>query len=78
MENNLMGLHREEMDVLMDQKGNPLSTFELSVADFRAELAEIDGFDRVEVTLDDDDPARIQLTFKRCEDTNGDYSRTNN
>jgi hypothetical protein len=69
MENNLMGLHREEMDVLMDQKGNPLSTFELSVADFTAELAAINGFDRVEVTLDNDDPGKVLLNFRRDADS---------
>ena len=75
MENNLMGLYRVSMDAPMDQQGNLLSTFELSVADF---TAEIDGFDRVEVTLDDDDPGRMQLRFKRCEDANVDYSKNTN
>jgi hypothetical protein len=52
------------MDAPTDQDGNVLSTFELSIAELREDLVDIDGSDTVEVTLDDKDPTSVVLKFK--------------
>ena len=59
---------REQMDVPMDQHGNLISTFELSVAQLIDEFADLRGYATVEVTLDDNDPTKVMLRFKRGED----------
>ena len=58
---------RENMDAPTDQHGNMLSTFELSMVQFRAELADMRDYATVEVTLDDNDPTKVLLKFKQGE-----------
>jgi hypothetical protein len=62
------------MDVPMDQHGNLISTFELSMVQFRAELADMRDYATVEVTLDDDDPTTVLLRFRRDEDSGGNIN----
>ena len=59
---------REQMDVPMDQHGNLISTFELSMVQLRTELADMKDYATVEVTLDDDDPTKVLLRFRGNED----------
>lgn len=56
---------RENMDAPTDQHGHILSTFELSVAQLIDELADLRDYAIVEVTLDENDPTKVMLKFKR-------------
>ena len=56
---------RENMDASTDQHGNMLSTFELSMVTFMDELVDLRDYATVEVTLDENDPTKVMLKFKR-------------
>jgi hypothetical protein len=51
---------RENMDAPTDEHGNLLSKFELSVAQFLAELSDSD-YNTGEITLNDDDPNGVRV-----------------
>lgn len=56
------------MDATTDQQGRRITTFELSIAELRAQVAEINGVDTVEVTRYDDEPTKVELRFLRDKD----------
>jgi hypothetical protein len=60
---------REQMDAPTDQHGHILSTFELSMVQFMADLVDMKDYDTVEVTLDDNDPTKVMLRFRGNEDS---------
>ena len=45
------------------------STFELSVVQVRDELPDLRDYATVEVTLDKNDPTKVQLRFRKDEDS---------
>lgn len=51
-----------------NQQVRRFTTFELSIAQLRAQLAEITGVDTMEVSRDDDEPTIVLLKFKRTEE----------
>lgn len=62
---NFRAFCREQMNASTDQHGNLSSTFELSVVRVGDELPDLRDYFTVEVTLDENDPSKVLLTFKR-------------
>jgi hypothetical protein len=55
---------REQMDAPGDGQGNLLHTFTMTLTDFIDELTDMkETYEKVEVTLDDDDPIKVGLKF---------------
>ena len=52
-----------------DQQGNLSPTFELSIVRVGDELPDLRDYATVEVTLDKHDPTKIQLRFRKDEDS---------
>lgn len=69
---NFQEFCREQMNASTDQRGNKLSTFELSVVQVGDELPDLRDYATVEVTLDKNDPTKVLLKFQRDEDSWGD------
>lgn len=60
---------REQMNASTDERGNQLSTFELSVVRIGDELPDLRDYATVEVTLDQSDPDKFLLRFRKDEDS---------
>lgn len=59
----------ESMNAPTDQPGEQLSTFELSLVRIGDGLPDLRDYATVEVTLDKHDPTKVQLRFRKDEDS---------
>jgi len=63
------GVEKAEPGAPTDQPGNQLSTFEVSVVQIGDELPDLSDYTDVEVTFDKHNPTKVQLRFRKDEDS---------